>query len=279
MRLVSNIIVAIVALIIGIGGTLFYSQSQTAGSAVNVAAAKKLITTITDNKAVILKNFMVDNGKLQGFVVKGTGKNTPEGILFTDASGSYVISGTILNAKKVNFAKLAYSKYITPARAAKAYKDISTVAYVTDGKNSAPHKLYVMADPNCVFCHRFYEETRTLVNDGQLQIRWIMGGLLKPSSKGKTATILSAKDPAAALALNEKTFNEKIEEGAAKPMENIPAALAAKIKANATFMIKNNFLQTPTLLFKNNKGTAKIFTGMPQKKQLKALINSMSAKF
>lgn len=279
MKTINAIILAIVVAIVCIGGTALYFQKQAPSNTMNVEAGKALVKKVTKGKAVILKSFKIDEHKLQGFVVKGTGTNAPEGVLFTDPAGTFVISGNVMNGKGVNFARVAYAKFIAPARAAKAFAEISKVAYVTDGKATAAHKMYVIADPNCIFCHRLYENTRPLVKAGTLQIRWIMGGLLKASSKGKAATILSAQDPAQELSNNEKGFNEKTETGSSAVMENIPADVMAKIKANSDFMIKHNFLQTPALLYKNKEGTAKLFTGLPQGKQLTALLSNMSNKY
>lgn len=283
MRPLNTIILLIVVAIVCIGGTSFYFSSHSNHSAAtngsNPKAAESLIKKITQNKAVIMNQFSVLNNQLLGFVVKGSGTNAPEGVLFTNPAGTYVISGNILDVSGKNISQESYNQYVAPAKAAAAYKQIGSVDYVTDGKNSAAHKIYAIADPNCIFCHRFYQETRSYVKDGQLQIRWILGGLLKPSSKGKAASILGAKDPMAAFAENEAKFDESNEEGGIKAMSDIPADVAAKIKANSNFMINNQFLQTPTMLYKNSSGTAQLFTGLPKGKQLKALINSASASF
>lgn len=278
MKPVQTLILAIALIVVCVGGTsLYFMHNSAAASGANPSASKSSVQSLIKGKGVILKTFK--SGPFFGYVVKGNQANSPEGILFTDASGQYVISGNIIGQSKANISQQAIDKYITPAKAKKAYETINTVSYVTDGKDSAPHKLYVVADPNCIFCHKFFEASEPLVKSGKLQIRWIIGAFLKPSSKGKAAAILSAKDPNKAFLENEAKFNEQNEEGGITATSDISAAVKAKLKANMQFMIANQIMQTPTLLYKNAQGTPKIFSGVPQGKQLEAIVNSMSDKF
>lgn len=278
MKPVQTLILVIALIIICVGGTSFYfMQNNPAATTSNPVASKKLITKLINNKGIILNTFK--SGPFLGYIVKGSQANAPEGILFTDAAGKFVISGNIINGKLKNLTQEAAAKYITPAKAKKAFNMIDTTNYVVDGTNAAPHKMYAIADPNCIYCHRFYQAARPLVKAGKLQIRWIIGAFLKPSSKGKAAAILSAANPAKALLENENKFNEKIEEGGITPLSKIPSSIEAKLKANMQFMVKNQIMQTPTLLYKNANGTPKIFSGVPQGKKLEILVNSMSNKF
>lgn len=285
MKLSSAIISMVVVGIICIGGTAFYCQknnghSNVATAQVNISstqAAKNLIAKATGGRAVVLQTFT--DGPFQGFILKGTEANSPEGILFTDSTGQYLISGNVMDSQLKSLTEKAFDQYISPGKAKAAWASINTVSYVSMGSDSAPHKLYVVADPNCVFCHQFYEASKSYVDSGQLQIRWILGAFLKDSSKGRTAAILSAQDPAAALALNEKGFIDANEEGGIAPLATISPEVTAKIKANMDFMIKNQFMQTPTLIYQNVSGVPMMYTGLPDAAQTKVLINSMGSSF
>lgn len=282
MKTTSAVISMIVVAVICIGGTTLYfkqqAQNQSSTQATSGQAnATALIKKATAGHAVVLNNFI--DGPFQGFVLKGTEPNSPEGILFTDMSGNYLISGNVMDKNLKSLTEAAYDKYISPAKAQQAFQMIDKTNYVVMGSDQAPHKLYVLADPNCVFCHEFYTASKPYVASGQLQIRWILGAFLKSSSAGRAAAILGASDPAAAFAQNENGFITDKEEGGITPMANISPELKAKIQTNMNFMMKNQFMQTPTLLYKNTQGVASLYMGLPDATQLKALINGMSNKY
>ncbi len=280
MKFSSAIISMAVVAVICIGGTSFYFHKNPpipAAPVVNQQAAKALIAKATGGKAIVMQTFV--DGPFQGFVLKGTQPNAPQGILFTDVSGQYLISGNVMDQNLKSLTEDAFDKYISPDKAKAAWASVNTVSYVSMGKDSAPHKLYVIVDPNCVFCHQFYEASKSYVDSGQLQIRWILGAFLKDSSQGRAAAILNATDPSAAFVQNETNFVDSSEEGGIAPLSSIPPQIAAEIQANMNFMIKNQFMQTPTLLYKNTDGTPQLYTGLPDAKQTQSLINSMGASF
>ncbi len=64
--------------------------------------------------------------------------------------------------------------------------------------DSAPHKAIIIIDPNCIFCHTLYQQVQTLIDAGQLQVRWLPVPFRDPSSPGKAAAILNAGSDAAA---------------------------------------------------------------------------------
>ena len=284
MKLSSAIVSMVIVGAVCISGTTLYFQKNTMSSsaapAFNTQAAKTLITKATGDRAVVMQTFT--EGPFQGFVLKGSQPNSPQGILFTDATGEYLISGNLMNQDLKSLTEQAFDKYVNPEKAKTAWASVSVanaVNYVTVGKDSAPHKLYVVADPNCVFCHQFYSASKSYVDSGQLQIRWIFGAFLKDSSQGRAAAILGASDPVAALAQNETGFIDASEEGGIAPMATISPELTAKIQANMNFMVKNQFMQTPTLLYKDAAGVPTLYTGLPDAKQTAALINSMGSSF
>ncbi|MDD2749515.1 hypothetical protein [Acidithiobacillus thiooxidans] len=68
-------------------------------------------------------------------------------------------------------------------------------------------------DPNCLFCHRWFEHEKPLVEKGRVAFRIIPVGALKPSSPIRAAEILSAPDPLALWVKNENGFKASTETG------------------------------------------------------------------
>ncbi len=94
--------------------------------------------------------------------------------------------------------------------------------------------LYVFADPNCIFCYRFYKMAEPLVSSGRLQLRWVMVAFLQSSSAAKAAAILSASDPRAALHQDEDRFDVTHESGGIAPAGAQDKALQALLQAHGS---------------------------------------------
>ena len=72
--------------------------------------------------------------------------------------------------------------------------------WIADGAaGEAPRVIYMFSDPNCPFCNMFWKQARPWVEAGDVQLRHVMVGMLRPDSAGKAAALLAAKDPEAAL--------------------------------------------------------------------------------
>ena len=67
--------------------------------------------------------------------------------------------------------------------------------------------IYDFMDPNCPYCHRLYQRLQKPIQEGKLRVRFIVVGVLTPSSRPKAATILSATHPLVALQKNEAGFS------------------------------------------------------------------------
>jgi len=124
--------------------------------------------------------------------------------------------------------------------------------------------LTVFIDPNCIYCHKFYAQIMPLVKAGRVRVRFIPVAFLKSSSAGKSAALLTAKDPAAALAKNEKGFDIAREEGGVTPVANPSAAVQAKVKTNTELLAKAGQVATPTLLYCNRQGKPVLLQGLPK---------------
>src|SRR5699024_11211169 len=88
---------------------------------------------------------------------------------------------------------------------------------ITQGPDATP-TLYAFIDPNCIYCHKLYQQAKPLISSGRLQVHWIMVGVLGQSSIGRAAAILAAEDSVAALAKNEASFQPRVERGGIKPI-------------------------------------------------------------
>ena len=119
-------------------------------------------------------------------------------------------------------------------------------------------------DPNCIFCNRFYNDVMPLVKKGELRVRFVMVGFLKPTSIPRSVAILAAKNPAQALDRDEKNFDAKNEEGGEAPATGSHPKEEAEVRANGELLAKSGPVSTPTLVFCKEGNGPEIFKGQPQ---------------
>ncbi|MBU2754029.1 hypothetical protein HFU84_03885 [Acidithiobacillus sp. CV18-2] len=80
------------------------------------------------------------------------------------------------------------------------------------GKNPAT-PLYAFVDPNCIFCHKWYESEKAAVDAGRISFHIVMVATLKPSSVPRAIEIMEAKSPLQAWLEDERDFHEMTETG------------------------------------------------------------------
>ena len=208
----------------------------------------------------VIKRFDTDAPEITGYLVAGPDKKT--GILYTYKD--FVISGSLIDGQGRNLTQ-EYAKAYMPKPpldkvAAALAKDATLVS---EGAKDAP-EVYVFADPNCIFCHKFWKESRDWVNSGKVRLHWVMVGFLKPDSEAKAAAILAADKPVEALAKNEEKFDAGHESGGIKPLDKVPEDLAKTLKHHGELMAQGQYTGTPALLFKDTEGQWQGITGMPK---------------
>lgn len=229
------------------------STTQTA-TPMNTKAAEALLNKLSRDQVTIVQAFP-SLGNLQGFVVKPKNGQGAPSLVYVDANGQYAVVGAVLTPEGVNQSEADTQKYINAGSAKDALADSPGTTWIQDGNPNAKHMAYVVADPNCIYCHKLYELTRPAVQSGDLSLRWIWVGFLRDSSPGIAKAILAAKDPAAAMAQNENQFNESQEAGGLPPLSNANSDIEAKYAKNMAFLNKYQFPGTPVLIYQSTDGT------------------------
>ncbi|WP_111748527.1 thiol:disulfide interchange protein DsbG [Salinisphaera orenii] len=140
--------------------------------------------------------------------------------------------------------------------------------WVADGSADAPRVIYMFTDPNCPYCHKFWQAARPWVKAGKVQIRHVIVGILKPSSMPKAAAILSASDPSAALTKDERNYNQ----GGIAPMDTPPSDVARKVNANNALMKSLGLRATPAIYYHDADGQVQVIQGVPQGKTKRAVM-------
>lgn len=233
--------------------------------------AAKTILGLANGQAKILHAFTTPAG-LYGFAVQVGSVATHDVLIYVTPNGRTFIMGGMFTEKGRNLSAEYARKYLPAAELAPKTKANNPQSYAASlakttwfsvGNPDAPKHLWFLFDPNCIFCHLTWEKLLPEIQDGKLLIRAVPVAFLKPSSAGKAAAILLAKDPAQAMAENEKSFNDTTEEGGMAVPAHIPENIAAEVSANTAWMQKNGVGGTPFLLWKGPHGRVHVQDGMP----------------
>jgi thiol:disulfide interchange protein DsbC len=162
------------------------------------------------------------------FEVRVTGND----IFYTDADGSYLIQGSLIDTKaKKNLTEERVEKLNAVAFDALPLKDAFTVVH-----GNGKRKMAVFEDPNCGFCKRFERDLQK-VNDVTIHV--FLLPILSPDSVEKSKAVWCAKD-------KRKAWADMMLQG-----KNVPAGSCdtAALTRNIEFAQKNRISGTPTIIF------------------------------
>ena len=111
--------------------------------------------------------------------------------VFISKDQKHYIVGDLFDTSGKNLTEDAINTHVKGAVLDEIWKSLEKSTWIQDGDVNAKKIIYVFNDPNCPYCHTFWKQARPLVESGKVQLRHIVVGVIRPSSKGQAATILS----------------------------------------------------------------------------------------
>lgn len=184
--------------------------------------------------------------------------------LYLTADGKHVIVGPMFDGTGANLSDEPLDRLVSKPIADKTWKLLDSSTWIADGNKNAPRVVYTFTDPNCPYCNKFWNDARPWVKAGKVQLRHVMVGILGPTSPGKAAALLTAKDPQAALTQHELQRAS----GGLKPLSSIPAEIRVKLDANQKLMQQLGSSATPTIFYKDASGKLQMVQGAPSAEKL-----------
>lgn len=185
-------------------------------------------------------------------------------VVYVTADGQHAIVGPMIDGRGANLSQQPLEKLVGKPMTERIWKALEGSTWIRDGKSSAPRVVYAFTDPNCPYCNKFWNDARPWVDAGKVQIRHVIVGILGPTSPGKAAALLGAKNPEAALAQHEKTHAQ----GGVKPLATIPAKARAQLSANGQLMQQLGAQATPTIYYRDERGLLQQVQGAPSPQAL-----------
>src|SRR5699024_10065809 len=125
------------------------------------------VAALAHEGLTIEKKFEAPSG-LTGYAASFRGK--PVAVYLT-ADGKHVIVGTLLDAQGHDLRAEPLARIVTNPQAEKAWGQLESSHWVRDGNKDAKVIVYEFTDPNCPFCHKFWEAAKPWVASGKVQIR------------------------------------------------------------------------------------------------------------
>lgn len=181
--------------------------------------------------------------------------------------GKHWVIGTVIDAQGKDVNAKALHNAVQKPMGQELWSDLERTHWIGDGRPDAARIAYVFTDPNCPYCNQLWRDARPLVQAGQLQLRHILVGMLRPSSEGKAAAILASKAPEQALASHAMAYADAHGKNpdilGIAPLQRIPLSARDALANNAALMSNAGLRATPATIWKNAQGLVQIRTGMP----------------
>lgn len=216
-------------------------------------------------KAPLAAGFSVEKSFIAASGLTGWVLQSPSGeynVFYTTADGQSMIAGALVSASGENLTQKYTEMHVPKPDLSALYAKFEKADYVATGTLKNPKSvIYVILDPNCVFCHYLYLAVQPYQAAG-LQVRWIPVGFLRPDSVNKAAQIL--KEGGKALDAQQAAYNTP---QMPKGIE-VTRELQAKLDANQELMREAQMNGTPGILYKDAAGNVVKKDGMPMLSEL-----------
>ncbi len=286
---------------------------------VSLHRANAIVEKLTHHKAHVSRVFPGPKG-LTGLVISGS--QGPVISWMTNTRSAVVVGGVVDTQTNQNLTLQATAKYaLAPtsvekpeAPASPSDVDLKTVASTSDAKAhsgaasspeaalqdflstsrngslveiyqpglSGPHTLYAFVDPNCIFCHKFFDYVQAHLDQlksAGVRVVYVPVAILKQSSIAKAAEV--AKEGWSALSRDEKGFETSTEEGGLDGLSGADLVRYAQPVRTNTEWLKNLAAAnhagegTPFLVWQAGNGQAYYLDGAPTGKGFQAVLDSM----
>lgn len=184
------------------------------------------------------------------------------GVVYTGPGGRYLIAGgQVLTEKGVApVSQTLLQDYYT-------HHDFKPLVEALRKEGALVHQghagplVYVFWDPNCIYCHKLWDEVQSAIGAGKLQVDWAPVAILKPSSAAKAAAILASPSPLKAMREDETRFNTRTEEGGITPPGKLPAKAREQVQANTRLFERYGMQGTPSIVYRDPAGAWHVIPG------------------
>lgn len=157
---------------------------------------------------------------------------------------------------------IASERFVDPSIDADELLEATTrTAFFTVGKPDLP-AVYMVADPQCPFCHQTWASLKPLVFSGKIQLRIIMIAGLQGSDP-LARSILSQPDPSAVWIAGQGSMAGARIDAAPAPGTSEWNLAGQYLQANSNFLTRYGITSTPFLAYVDKSGRTIASRGVP----------------
>lgn len=186
---------------------------------------------------------------------------------YVTSDNDYAFVGTLLDSQGNEVMGRKLQSLVLGPILEKAWNEFETTRFITEGGDNAPHIVYTLTDPNCPYCNALWNSTRPLIEEGVLQLRHLMVGVLSEDSIRKSAAILESDNPASALEAHEESFQT----GGIEPVEPSEESRAL-LEKHAKIMREAGATGTPTSYYRDEGGHVQSINGAVSTDRLRGIL-------
>lgn len=190
--------------------------------------------------------------------------------MYLTEDGQHVIIGAMLDAQGNPVNRDTVENMVAEPMTQRIWGELENSTWVADGQDDAPHTFYVFSDPNCPYCHLFWQRIRPWVDNGTVQLRHLLVGIIGEDSPNKAAAILNADNPEQAFVVNEKRFSK----GGITPAKDISNETHGQLMTNLMLMRKLGLRGTPGIAYRDDKGHVQFWRGVPKKEEITSVLGN-----
>lgn len=183
----------------------------------------------------------------------------------------HILIGSLIDENGNNLTLAYLQKQRPPIVGNDIWKKLAGATWLAVGAEKPKRIVYSFTDPNCPYCHEFWEAAKPFYEAG-LQVRYIPVAILAPTSMTKAAAILDADDPVAALTLHEENRSSGGIEVDAEPS---PEA-RSKLERNNKLMQELGAHATPATMYLDPEEEVQVTVGLPPTELLEEKIFRLS---
>lgn len=225
--------------------------------------SRPVVVQMIESKGMKVERSFPVSAQLTGWVMSDPKSADGYSVMYTTADGENLIAGAVLDRYGKNLTAEHAERYIPKPDMATAFKDLQKNATtLTTGSTKPKQTFYVIADPNCGFCHLVSAAFGLYADD--VQIKWIPVGFLAPSSQNLAAAALQKQVAWDALMTN-KGRRAELEKTEIKP------EVAKQLAKNLDLMRKYQFQGTPGVLWEKD-GKIEVRKGMVRISEIAAVL-------
>lgn len=224
-----------------------------------------IIKQVTDRGLKVVSSFKAVDG-MTGYILDSNGSPVT---LYVTRDGEHAFIGTLIDKRGSNLSAPRVQELFQDAKNQQAWAELENSHWIQDGDPNAETVVYAFVDPNCPYCHRFRTAALPWINEGKVQIRHIVVGVLASDSVAKASTILGSKRPHGAYIKNFETFRS----GGIVPVHDTSERGKALVNANNQLMSELGVTATPGIYYKDGSGNVRMRLGLPPESELHLIMN------